>query len=74
MINNTKKALPQLGISQADVIIELPVEAGHPLLTLFADPRRFPSSLNRSVVMTMLNWSPAGVLVTHVGDPISPTT
>lgn len=30
MLNNLKKALPQLGVSQADIIYEAPAEGGSP--------------------------------------------
>ncbi len=70
MINNTKKALPQIGISQADVIIELPVEGGVTrLLTLFADPSTIPElgsirSVRHDYVELVASLD---VLVTHVG-------
>ncbi|MEG0570025.1 MAG: DUF3048 domain-containing protein [Oscillospiraceae bacterium] len=43
MINNIKVSLPQKGISQADIIYELPVEGGiNRFLAVFADPSKIP--------------------------------
>lgn len=45
MINNIKKALPQSGISEADIIYEMPVEGGITrMLAVFADYSAVPTT------------------------------